>query len=261
MLVLGDSWRFGAGCCGFSASSCCGSSGERGREGWRWRRVRGFERRGWRGGDCWWGTWDRFRFGEGEGEVETWWGLLCGYLDTWWIKVLGGGGGFEFCGREGFLVKVCGRVRSRLRTGVRHWGWREWVCSEGGEGIGGEAGRGFRKWKGRRRKWFPRGTWWCTWGYGHGSGSGLRVSRRRLRRSGCWCRWGVLRCVGRLGCVYRFVKIEESLGVVVVGWGCGDDVDILMFGENFGRAPYDWCPFPILSIRPNVPPEEYSEPF
>ena len=29
-----------------------------------------------------------------------------------------------------------------------------------------------------------------------------------------------------------------------------------MFGENFGRAPCDWCPFPILSIRPNVPPEE-----
>ena len=34
----------------------------------------------------------------------------------------------------------------------------------------------------------------------------------------------------------------------------------LMFGENFGRAPCDWCPFPILSIRPNVPLEEYSEP-
>ena len=31
-----------------------------------------------------------------------------------------------------------------------------------------------------------------------------------------------------------------------------------MFGENFGRAPCDWCPFPILSMRPNVPPEEYS---
>ena len=43
------------------------------------------------------------------------------YLDTWWIKVLGGGGGggCEFCGREGFLVKVHGRVRSRLRTGMR----------------------------------------------------------------------------------------------------------------------------------------------
>ena len=40
-------------------------------------------------------------------------------LIMWWIKVLGGGGGFEFCGREGFLVKVCGRVRSRLCMGVR----------------------------------------------------------------------------------------------------------------------------------------------
>ena len=28
----------------------------------------------------------------------------------------------------------------------------------------GGLGRGFIKWKGRR-KWFPRRTW-CTWGYG-----------------------------------------------------------------------------------------------
>ena len=60
--------------------------------------------------------------------------------------------------------------------------------------------------------------------------------------------------------MYRFVKIEESLGVVVVGRSCGDDVDILLFVENFGRALCDWCPFSILSMRPNVPPEEYSEP-
>ena len=37
---------FGAGCCGFSIASCCSSSSGRGREGWRWGRVRGFERRG-----------------------------------------------------------------------------------------------------------------------------------------------------------------------------------------------------------------------
>ena len=54
----------------------------------------------------------------------------------WWRRIWV----FE---REGFLGKVYRRVHSRLHMGLRHWGWREWVCSERGEGIGKEARRGF----------------------------------------------------------------------------------------------------------------------
>ena len=69
-----------------------------------------------------------------------------------------------------------------------------------------------------------------------------------------------LQDVGMDGCVPDVPGLLETVEAFDVEPSCGDDVDILLFVENFGRALCDWCPFSILSMRPNIPPEEYSKP-